>query len=375
MQGYLVMDTQRVDAIVVGAGMSGATAAANLAETHKVALLEMEESAGYHTTGRSAAIWIRNYGATDVRILTAASKAFFQTPPEGFTETPLASDRPVMHIAPADQVHVLHDLVKGGAVIEEISPARAKELVPALRDGYVAAAALETDCFDMEVAALHQGYLRRLKHLGGSIALRNRASRIWHEAGLWHAETSAGAVFVAPVIVDAAGAWGDEVAALAGEPKVGLQPKRRTGVIIDPAPFDVHGWPLVDDASHTWYVRPEARSKLMLSPADETDSEPCDAQPDELDVAIAVDRMQQGMTIEVKRIEHSWAGLRTFAPDRSLVIGQGRQPGFFWMCGQGGYGIQTAPAAGRLIASQIRGVAPDADVAEAVPMLDPKRFN
>lgn len=368
------MITERADAIVIGAGMAGATAAANLATTHKVMLLEAEDTAGYHATGRSAAIWIRNYGAADARILTAASKDFFGNPPPGFTQAPLAAPRPVLQLAPPGQLAALEALLAGGAVIESISMARAKDMVPALRDGYAVAAALETDCFDIDVAALHAGYLKKLRACGGAIALRHRAGRIWHENGLWHAESQGGEIRAAPVLVNAAGAWGDAVAGLAGEPRVGLQPKRRTACIIDPAPFDVRGWPLVGDVGHSWYARPEARSKIMLSPADEIDSEPMDAWPDDYDVAIAVDRMQQALDIEVRRVEHSWAGLRTFAPDRSLVIGPGQLPGFFWMCGQGGYGIQTAPAAGMLIAALVRGEAPPPGTGAAVPLVDPRRF-
>jgi D-arginine dehydrogenase len=368
------MQITSTDAIIIGAGMAGATVAANLANTHRVVLLEAEDSAGFHATGRSAAIWIRNYGAADVRILTAASKDFFKAPPEGFSETPLAHDRPVLHLAPPEQMPALEALLAGGAMIERIGVARAKAMVPAIRDGFAVDAALETDCFDIEVAALHAGYLKMLRRLGGQLALRHRAGKIWFEGGAWHCETSAGDAFAAPVLVNAAGAWGDVVAELAGEPKVGLTPKRRTGVIIDPAPFTVRDWPLVGDVGHSWYARPEARTKLMLSPADETDSAPMDAQPDEYDVAVAVDRMSQALEIEVRRVEHSWAGLRTFAPDRSLVIGPGQLPGFFWMCGQGGYGIQTAPGAGMFLAAQIRGLSVADDMAAAVPMVSPQRF-
>jgi D-arginine dehydrogenase len=214
-----------------------------------------------------------------------------------------------------------------------------------------------------------------VKAAGGALELRRRTGRIWREAGAWHAETSAGDVFSAPSLVDAAGAWGDVVAEAAGVRRIGLQPKRRTALILDPQPWDSTGWPLVGDVAHSWYARPEARSKLMVSPADETDSEPTDAQPDEYDVAVAVDRMQAGLDIEVKRVEHRWAGLRSFTPDRSLAIGASEQEGFFWMCGQGGYGIQTAPAAGRLIAALVAGRAPDTDVAAAIPLTDPRRFH
>jgi len=368
------MDTHLCEAIVIGAGMAGATAAAHLAATRRVALLEAEESAGYHTTGRSAAIWIRNYGSPDARILTAASRAFFEAPPPAFSDTPLMRIRAVLHLAPPDQVTHLEAMLAEGTGIRPITLDAAHALVPALRPGYAAMAAIEEDCFDMEVAALHQGFLKQVRAKGGVLALRHRAGRIWKQDGLWHAETSGGSIFAAPVLVNAAGAWGDEVAQLAGVRPVGLQPKRRTACIIDPGAFDCSDWPLIGDVGHSWYVRPEARRKLMVSPADETDCDPCDAQPDELDVAVAVDRMQQALDIPVTHIEHRWAGLRSFTPDRGLAIGESEEPGFFWMVGQGGYGIQTAPAAGRLLAALVDGRAPDEDVAAAVPLCDPKRF-
>ena len=241
--------------------------------------------------------------------------------------------------------------------------------------GYAVAGGIEADAFDMDVAALHQGFLRQLRASGGTVALRHRAGRLWQEKGVWHAETSGGAVFTAPVLVNAAGAWGDEVAAIAGVKRLGLQPKRRTACIIDPGEYDCNDWPLLGDAAHSWYVRPEARRKLMVSPADETDYVPHDVQPDELDVAIAIDRMQQALDIPVTRIEHSWAGLRTFTPDRGLAIGASEAAGFFWMCGQGGYGIQTAPAAGALLAALVNGTDPGPELAAAVPLTDPRRFD
>ncbi len=365
------MDTHRFDALVIGAGMAGATAAAHLAPTHRTAILEAEESAGYHTTGRSAAIWILNYGNTDTRILTGASRGFFEAPPDGFGV--LATPRAILSLAPADQLDAMAQMRRIGMGLTEISVAEARALVPAIREGYAVAALIERDAFDMDVAALHQGFLRQARQ-NGELALRRRAGRVWREGGEWCAETTGGDVFRAPIIVNAAGAWGDEVARAAGVRPLGLQPKRRTACIVDPAPFAATDWPLVGDVIHSWYARPEARSKLMVSPADETDSEATDAQPDEYDVAIGVDRMQQGLDIEVRRIEHKWAGLRTFAPDRSLCIGEGSERGFLWMCGQGGYGIQTAPAAGRLLAALARGDAPDGAIAAAAPPVDPGRF-
>ncbi|MBE9605464.1 FAD-binding oxidoreductase [Acetobacteraceae bacterium H6797] len=369
------MDTYSSGAIVIGAGMAGASAAAFLSATRKVALLEAEETAGYHTTGRSAAIWLLNYGPQDVRALSAASRPFFEAPPPGFTDAPLMSSREILFLAPSDEPEALHQLLLTGEGLEEISVARAREMIPAIREGYAVGAAVERGGVDMEVAALHQGFLRQVKLAGGTVALRHRAGRVWREKGLWHAETSAGAVFTAPVIVNAAGAWGDEVALAAGVSPLGLVPKRRTAVIIDPAPFDCAGWPMVEGVGQSeWYARAEARRKLMVSPVDETPSAPCDAQPDELDIAIAVDRFTRAMDIEVRRVEHSWAGLRTFTPDGSLALGAGSEPGFYWSCGQGGYGIQTGPAAGRLVADLIEGREPEDALKAILPLVDPARF-
>ena len=206
------------------------------------------------------------------------------------------------------------------------------------------------------------------------LALRARAGRIWRDGGAWHAETATGAVFTAPVIVNAAGAWGDEVARIAGlDAASACSPSAAPPASSIPGAYDCADWPLLGDADHGWYVRAEARRKLMVSPADETDSDPCDAQPDEYDVAVAVDRMQQALDIPVARIEHRWAGLRSFTPDRGLAIGEGTERGFFWMVGQGGYGMQTAPAAGALLAALVDGRDPGA-LAAAVPLCDPLRF-
>jgi D-arginine dehydrogenase len=235
-------------------------------------------------------------------------------------------------------------------------------------------AALEADAFDMDVAALLQGYLRMFRSRGGQLVLRSRAGRIERRGGRWRVEVTGGAVFAAPVLVNAAGAWGDQVARLAGVAPLGLQPKRRTGVIIDPAPWPVAGWPMINDVAHTWYARPEARTRLMVSPADETDLAPQDVQPDELDIAVAIDRMQQALAIEVRRVERAWAGLRSFLPDRNLGIGwDGTAAGFFWCVGQGGYGIQTSPAAGKLVADLIAGRDPG-EAGHLLASLAPTRF-
>jgi D-arginine dehydrogenase len=369
------MQTRSFDAIVIGAGMAGATAGANLAARGlRVALLEAEESAGYHSTGRSAALWILNYGSPDARLLTGASRTFFEAPPDGFAEVALIARRPVVTLAPEAEVPALERLVAEGTGVERIGVAEVAAMVPALRPGYAAAACIERDAFDIDVAALHGGFLRGLRAAGGTLALRHRAGRIGRGGGGWTAETLEGVRFAAPVLVDAAGAWGDEVAAIAGVTPIGLQPKRRTALILDPGEHDCSGWPLLGDVGHSWYVRPEARRKLMVSPADETDIHAHDVQPEELDVAVAVERMQAALDIPVRRVEHRWAGLRSFTPDRGLAIGEDAEaPGFFWMVGQGGYGIQTAPAAGRLLAALVARDVP-AELAAIAPLVDPNRF-
>jgi D-arginine dehydrogenase len=368
------MTSQDFDIAVIGAGMAGATAAAFLSATKRVALIEAEEVAGYHTTGRSAAIWVQNYGPPDVRVLTRLSRSFYQDPPAGFSEIPLIRQRSVLLVASRAQLPDLEAALAIGQDIRRAPLQEALALVPALRPGYLAGAAIEEDAFDMDVAAIHQGFLRMLRANGGVLALRNRAGRIEKHGDAWDIETTSGQVFRAPVVVNASGAWGDDVAALAGVAPLGLQPRRRTAAIIDPSPFDVSNWPMIVDVSEGWYARPEARTRLMVSPADATPTHPHDVQPEEIDVAIGIDRMQQALDIPVRRVEHSWAGLRTFTPDGSLAFGwDPRVEGFFWCVGQGGYGIQTAPAAGRFVADLVLRRDPG-QAAALVPDVAPGRF-
>jgi len=365
---------QVFDTVVIGAGMAGASVAAFLSKHCRVALVEAEEQAGYHTTGRSAALWTANYGPPDVRLLTRLSRPFFEAPPKGFATVQLMRRRPVLFLATSAQLQLLDETVADGTGLRRVTVAEAATMLPALRDGYASGAAVEDDAFDMDVSAIHQGFLRQLRTRGGVLALRSRAGRITRESGAWHVETSSGAVFEAGSVVNAAGAWGDEVAAMAGARPIGLLPKRRTAAIVDPLPWDAEHWPMILDVDEGWYARPEARTRLMVSPADETLSYPHDVQPEEIDVATGIDRMQQALDIEVRRVEHSWAGLRTFTPDGSLAFGwDGDRDGFFWCVGQGGYGIQTSPAAGRLAADLVLGREPG-DAAEAVALVEPGRF-
>ncbi len=223
-------------------------------------------------------------------------------------------------------------------------------MVPVLRTDYVAAGFLEPDAMDIDVGALHQGYLTGLGRRGGEVVTDAELVGLSRRDGTWRAQTRAGA-FTAPVVVNAAGAWCDEVAAMAGLHPVGLVPKRRTAITFDaPADIDPKAWPLVIDVAEAFYFKPEA-GRILASPADETPVAPCDAQPEELDVATAVHRVEQATTLRIPRIAHKWAGLRSFVADNSLVIGlDGLADGFFWLAGQGGYGIETAPAAARATA-------------------------
>jgi D-arginine dehydrogenase len=368
------MDTHNFDVVIIGAGIAGSTVAGALSADCRVALIEAEEAPGYHTTGRSAAMWILGYGPPDVRCLTGLSRTFLEAPPAGFTDTRLITPRLVVLVAAEPQRAELEQALNDDVRLRPLPLDVLRAMVPALRPDYAALAAIEEDAFDIDVAALHQGYLRQLRANRGVLATRHRAGHIEHHDGVWHVHTSAGNVFRARVVVNAAGAWGDEVARIAGIAPVGLQPCRRTGVIIDPQPWDVQHWPMLLDAGETWYARAEARTRLMVSPADTTPMHPHDVQPDELDIAIAIDRVQQALDIEVHRIERSWAGLRTFTPDGSLAFGWAPDSeGFFWCVGQGGYGIQTSPAGGRLCADLIldRDPGPAADI---VAVIDPARF-
>jgi D-arginine dehydrogenase len=368
------MTTQDFDIAVIGAGMAGATAAAFLSTGKRVALIEAEEVAGYHTTGRSAAIWIQNYGPPDVRALTRLSRTFYDAPPAGFSDVALIRQRTVLMLASAAQLPDLEHALATGQGIRRASVKEARALLPALRPGYLAAAAIEDDAFDMDVAAIHQGFLRMLRANSGVLALRNRAGRVEKRADTWHIATTTGDTFRAPILVNAAGAWGDAVATLAGAAPLGLQPRRRTAAIIDPSPHDVSNWPMIIDVAEQWYARPEARTRLMVSPADATPTYPHDVQPEEIDVAIGIDRMQQALDIAVQRVEHSWAGLRTFTPDGSLAFGWDPSvDGFFWCVGQGGYGIQTAPAAGRFVADMVLRLDPG-EAAALQPAVAPGRF-
>lgn len=358
------------DFIVIGAGMAGASVAAPLAERGRVVVLERESAVGYHSTGRSAAVYSQMYGNDVIRALTRASRQHLFEPPPGFAAAPLVHKRAVLYFGLAHQRESLREFRAEGDIQRgtvEVSAQAAAALLPVFDATQLAGGVLDASAADLDVDALHQGFLRRARALGASVRLECTIQSIDAIDSGWSVATSQG-LFTAPVVINAAGAWGDEVARLAGVEPVGLQPMRRTALLID-AP-DVPGladMPTAIAVDESFYFKPDA-GLLLLSPADETPCEPCDVQPEELDVAIAVDRFETATGRQVGRIRSRWAGLRVFSPDRSPVVGfEPSAPGFFWLVGQGGYGIQTAPALGRLAAALAsRNPVPDDVVAAGV---------
>jgi len=346
------------DVLIVGAGIAGASAAHEVSRSARVVLLEMEGQPGYHTTGRSAAMFIESYGNAVIRRLTSAGRAFFENPPDGFGEHPLLSPRGTLFLARPDQLASIETMMAEAAdtaVIERLTPAEVVALNPAVREDYLAAGLYDAAAEDVDVAALHAGYLRGTKARGGNLVTRAEVIALRREAGLWIAETRAGA-FAAPVVVNAAGAWCDAVAALAGVAPVGLVPKRRTAFTFDPPDgMDPARWPATIDVDEQFFFKNEG-GRIMGSPADETPSEPCDAQPEELDIAIGIDRIERATRLTVRRLASKRAGLRSFVRDKTPVAGfDARTEGFFWLAGQGGYGIQTSPALGRVTAALLAG--------------------
>lgn len=348
------------DFLVLGAGIAGAAAGYFLAEHGRVTVLERESMPGYHSTGRSAALYTETYGNAAIRGLTVASGAFFRAPPAGFAEGPLLRPRGLLMVAPAHDherfVREVADATRFAPRLRVVERREALTLCPALRKTWLAHAFLEPDAMDMDVNAIHQGFLRGMRTKGGSVVTNAGAHRIERRDGAWQVDTAAG-TFRAPVLVNAAGAWADEVAILAGVPPIGLVPKRRTAIIITAVQPISPAWPMVGDVAETFYFRPES-GKLLVSPADETPLPPQDVQPDEIDIAIAAERIAAATHLDIQRIERKWAGLRTFAPDKTLVIGpEPTTPEFLWMAGQGGYGIQTSAAAGLALAAFATGCA------------------
>lgn len=362
--------TDRFDVVIIGGGIAGAGAGYELARAgKKVVLLERESQPGYHTTGRSAALFAETYGNAPIRALTVASRDFLMNPPAGFAAVPILTPRGALHIGNTAQAAELdtkfEDMRKLVPSVRRLGAAETQSLMPILKPEAVSGGALaEPDAMDIEVHALHNGLLRGMTAAGGQMVTDAEVTGLSQAGADWQVESSKG-VFTAPVVINAAGAWSDVIAGMAGVKPVGLKPKRRTAVTFDPPNgTDIHGWPMVIDADEQWYFKPDA-GRILLSPCDETDSEPTDAQPDEMDIAIAVDRLETVSSLQVRRLAAKWAGLRSFVEDRTVVCGFDREKqGFFWLSAQGGYGIQTSAAMARVAGALAQGRGLPQDVAD-----------
>lgn len=345
------------DVAIIGAGIAGASLAYFLARKRRVLLLERETQPGYHTTGRSAALFNDPFATGPIRALTDASRSFYLNPPTGFADVPLNRIRAVL-IFGRDRAALAqsHQALKtAGSNADLLDREQAMALVPVLRPECLEVGLLEPDCGDLDIAAIHGGFLRATRSLGGTLVCDADVTGLQPVSGAWRIATSAGD-FAASVVVNAAGAWADEIARLAGTAPIGLRPLRRSAFLL-PTDHDARDWPVVMAQDESFYFKPEA-GQLFVSPANEDASFPHDVQPEELDIAIAIDRVQASTTLDVRRIGRRWAGLRSFVADRVMVAGfDEAAPGFFWLAGQGGHGIQTAPGLALLAASLIGGEA------------------
>ena len=374
---------QDFDFAIIGAGIAGVSAAYHLAPHAKVVILEREHVAAYHTTGRSAALHSETYGSAEIRAITVASGRFYRQPPQGFSDHPLLTPRGALIAGRAEQKEALQkaaaDYARLVPSVRWLDPAEASKVQPLFKPVHVAGGAIfEPEADDMDVAAIHGGFLKGARAAGGVLRLNAEVAALERKDGRWAIRLGDGETIHAANIVNASGAWADVVAGLAGAKPVGLVPKRRTAFTFDaPQGLDLTKLPMAIDFDETWYIKPEV-GQFLASPADETPSEPCDAQPEELDIAIAVDRIETATSLQIRRIKNKWAGLRSFVADKNLVAGYDpKVEGFFWLAGQGGYGIQTGYAAGQLAASLALGKGLPSSVAElgvTEAALSPARF-
>jgi len=368
------------DILVIGGGVAGLSAAAALAEHAKVIVLEAEEQVGFHSSGRSAALLHYALGNPPVRRLTQASREFFERPPQELGGVELSSTLPILTPARADELpglQALADDLSPFTDIDWLDEAGLRRECPVLRIGDAGAVRgfIDRTALKLDGHALLQAYLHLLRMNGGEVRCSSRIASIGHIGAAWRVQTERGDTYEAPVLVNASGAWADEIATLAGLRPVGLQPMRRTIIVFDaPDGVDVSRLPFTKTVPDEVYFGPEA-GRIFASPMDEIPSDPCDAQPEEYEMALAAHRVEERTTMTVRRIEHRWAGLRTFAPDRLPVVGFAPETeGFFWLAGQGGAGLQTSPAIARIVASLIADVPwPVGDVTPAE--LSPDRFS
>lgn len=374
---------QDFDFAIIGAGIAGVSAAYHLAPHARVAMLEREHVPAYHTTGRSAALHSETYGSAQIRAITVASGRFYRQPPPGFSDHPLLTPRGALIAGRAEQEAELKKAAAEYArlvpSVRWLDPEETLRLQPLLKPEAAAGGAIfEPEADDMDVAAIHGGFLKGARASGAMLRLNAEVVALDRKDGRWSVKLRDGETLTATNLVNAAGAWADVLGGLAGCAPVGLVPKRRTAFTFDaPQGLDLTPLPMLIDFDESFYFKPEV-GQFLGSLADETPSPPCDAQPEEIDVATAVERIETASTLTIRRIKNKWAGLRSFVADKNLVAGYDpKVEGFFWLAGQGGYGIQTAAAAGRLAASLALGKELPGDVAElgvSEAALSPARF-
>jgi D-arginine dehydrogenase len=347
-----------------------------------VVILEREHVAAYHTTGRSAALHSETYGSAEIRAITVASGRFYRKPPLGFTDHPLLTPRGALIAGRAEQQAAMQkaaaDYARLVPSVRWLDPVETMRRQPLLKSAAAAGGAIFEEAEDMDVAAIHGGFLKGARAAGGLLRLNAEVATLERRNGQWKIGLRDGESLAAANIVNASGSWADVVAGLAGARPVGLVPKRRTAFTFDAPPgLDLARMPMAIDFDETWYIKPEV-AQFLGSPADETPSPPCDAQPEEMDIAVAVERIETSTSLQIRRIKNKWAGLRSFVADKNLVVGYDSSvEGFFWLAGQGGYGIQTGEAAGRLATSLALDKGLPADVAElgvSEAALSPARF-
>jgi D-arginine dehydrogenase len=346
---------RQVDVLVIGAGIAGAGISAQLAQSNSVIVLDMEARPGYHSTGRSAAMFAMNYGNDAIKKLNKASWDMFQDLPVEFFPNSVLSSRGVLHVASQSSKAEFDELMAEADDIDPLTPEEAAQIIPILDVSKCVAAGLESEAKDLDVAALHYGWLKQAKTLGAQVICDAQVSDANYVDDMWHVETAKGQ-FQAKTVVNAAGAWADEIAIIFRAPPVGLKSKRRTIATLPSSHPDVsHGWPMLLSASEDWYMKPDAGS-FLVSPADEDIVPPHDVFVDDMVLAEGLFRFSEATTYDVTRVDSSWAGLRVFASDKTPVCGFAKSvEGFFWLAGQGGYGIQTAPALSLLAARMVQG--------------------
>ena len=371
-----------IDFLIIGSGIAGMSAAFRLSDHGKVVVLEKESHLGYHTTGRSAAFFTENYGNKIIRALTKASRSFLESPTQCFRDDPLMTlNGGSLFVANKDQYNAVENELQyakeTSAVIREISKKEALAIVPALKSQYLSRALHEPYSKVMDVDLIHQGYARGAKNNKAEVIFNQEVISIKKNKSNWEVKTKTNN-FVSPIIINAAGAWCDEIGILANCKPLGIKPKRRTVIIFkNTENYEIKEWPVVIDIEDNFYFKPEA-GDFLASPADETDSPPCDAQPEEIDIALTVDRIQTATKLKIQNVKHKWAGLRSFYSDRTPIVGEDQKnSGFFWLAGQGGYGIQTSPSISKIIEHLITGQKWPSKLEELMiteETLSPKRF-